>query len=97
MKENLCPFPDYYQMTAILDHCREVQVLADQHRILKATREQSKEDIDFLRGKLDGEMADLAIYLESYFIGKQNVLEARRQKFREKRKQDEPIKKHGFI
>ncbi|MBO7645113.1 MAG: hypothetical protein J6S57_02275 [Alphaproteobacteria bacterium] len=37
MTENLFPFPENFNMYAILDHCREIQVLTDQQRILKAT------------------------------------------------------------
>ena len=88
MKENLAPFPTPYVMTMILDHCREVQILTDHERILKATVGVSQESLDLVRKKIDGELGDLALYLENYFSEKQNVLNARREKMREYRKHD---------
>ena len=82
MTENLFPFPENFNMYAILDHCREIQVLTDQQRILKATTDATKEDFDLLTKKLDGELADLYLYLENYFINRQDVVEARRGKVR---------------
>ena len=45
-------FPENFNMYAILDHCREIQVLTDQQRILKATTHATKEDFDLLTQKL---------------------------------------------
>jgi hypothetical protein len=42
MTENLFPFPENFNMYAILDHCREIQVLTDQQRVLKATAHREK-------------------------------------------------------
>ena len=82
MTENLFPFPEKFNMYAILDHCREIQVLTDQERILKATPTATKEDFDLLIEKLNGELGDLYLFLENYFINRQDILEARRQKVR---------------
>lgn len=82
MTENLFPFPENYNMYAILDHCREIQILTDQQRILKATTDATKEDFDLLTKKLNGELADLYLYLENYFINRQDIIEVRREKVR---------------
>jgi len=82
MRENLFPFPENFNMYAILDHCREIQVLTDQQRILKATNGAKKKDFNLLSQKLNGELADLYLYLENYFMNRQDVVEARREKIR---------------
>lgn len=82
MAENLFPFPENFNMYAILDHCREIQVLTDHHRILKATPKTTKKDFDLLNQKLNGELADLYLFLENYFLNRQDVLKARRQKIK---------------
>ena len=82
MKENLFPFPENFNMYAILDHCREIQVLTDQQRILKASTHAAKKDFDLLSQKLNGELADLYLYLENYFMTRQDVVKARREKVR---------------
>ncbi len=82
MAENLFPFPENFNMYAILDHCREIQVLTDHQRILKATPSAKKADFDLLSQKLDGELADLYLYLENYFMNRQDVVKARRKKIR---------------
>ena len=82
MVENLVPFPDFYKMAAILDHCHEVAVLKDRERILKATPGVGAEEFALLREKLDGELADLYIYLEHWFADRSGVVESRREKMR---------------
>ncbi|MBO4745784.1 MAG: hypothetical protein J5613_01785 [Alphaproteobacteria bacterium] len=82
MKENLFPFPENFNMYAILDHCREIQVLTDQQRIIKASTHATKKDFDLLSQKLNGELADLYLYLENYFMTRQDVVKARREKVR---------------
>lgn len=82
MAENLFPFPENFNMYAILDHCREIQVLTDHNRILKATPKATKKDFDLLNQKLNGELADLYLFLENYFLNRQDVLKARRQKIK---------------
>ena len=82
MTENLFPFPENFNMYAILDHCREIQVLTDQQRVLKATAHATKKDFNLLAEKLNGEMADLYLFLENYFMNRQDVVEARRKKVR---------------
>jgi len=85
MTEKLFPFPEKFVMYAILDHCREVQVLSDEERVLKASAGQSA---DFLWGKLYGELADLYLLLEDYLADKPEIIEARRSKIRALRKLD---------
>ena len=82
MTENLFPFPENFNMYAILDHCREIQVLTDQQRILKASTHATKKDFDLLSQKLNGELADLYLYLENYFMNRQDIVETRREKIR---------------
>jgi len=84
MKENLFPFPKKFIMYGILDHCREIQVLTDQERIIKATPppNATQEAVDLLEEKLNGELADLALLLENYLADKQDVIEKRRKKIR---------------
>ena len=82
MTENLFPFPENFNMYAILDHCREIQVLTDQQRVLKATAHTTKKDFDLLAEKLNGEMADLYLFLENYFMNRQDIVMARRKKIR---------------
>ena len=82
MAENLFPFPENFNMYAILDHCREIQVLTDRQRILKATPHATKEDLDLLSYKLNGEMADLYLFLEDYFMNRQDIVKARRDKIK---------------
>ena len=82
MTENLFPFPENFNMYAILDHCREIQVLTDQQRILKASTHATKKDFDLLSQKLNGELADLYLYLENYFMNRQDTVETRREKIR---------------
>ena len=85
MTENLFPFPETFNMYAILDHCREIQILTDQQRILKATPNAKKEDFDLLSQKINGELGDLYLFLENYFMNRQDVLETRREKIRKYR------------
>lgn len=80
MTENLFPYPETFNMYAILDHCREIQVLTDHQKILKATINDKQEDFDLLSHKLNGELADLYLFLENYFMDRQNVVQARRKK-----------------
>ncbi|MCL2331743.1 MAG: hypothetical protein FWC61_04365 [Proteobacteria bacterium] len=88
MTENLFPYPDFLKIYAILDHCREVQVLSDQERVLKATKDASKESVNFLHGKLNNELADLALLLENYFNDKPALLKSRREKIRGHHEED---------
>lgn len=82
MTERLFSFPENFNMYAILDHCREIQVLTDQQRVLKATAHATKEDFDILAEKLNGEMADLYLFLENYFMNRQDVVKKRREKIK---------------
>ena len=80
MKKDLFPFPKKFVMYGILDHCREIQVLTDRQRIIKAAPGTTQEAVDLLDEKLNGELADLALLLESYMADKQDVMEKRRKK-----------------
>ena len=82
MAENLFPFPENFNMYAILDHCREIQVLTDQQRILKATPSATKEDFDLLSQKINGELADLYLFLENYFMNRKEIVKLRREKIK---------------
>ena len=82
MAENLFPFPENFNMYAILDHCREIQVLTDQQRVLKATAHATKKDFDLLAEKLNGEMADLYLFLENYFMNRKDIVKVRCEKVR---------------
>ena len=82
MTENLFPFPENFNMYAILDHCREIQILTDHHRILKATTSTTQQDLDLLNQKLNGELADLYLLLENYFMNRRNIIKTRRNKIR---------------
>ena len=82
MTENLFPFPEKFNMYAILDHCREIQVLTDQQRILKATTRAAKKDFNLLEQKLNGELADLYLFLENYFISRKDIVKLRREKIK---------------
>ena len=75
-------------MYGVLDHCREIQVLTDQERIIKANPNKTKAEEDLLEEKLNGELADLFLLIESYMLDKQDVLEKRRDKIRAFRNSD---------
>ncbi len=40
MTENLFPYPETFNMYAILDHCREIQVLTDHQKNLKSNHKR---------------------------------------------------------
>ena len=71
----------YIQEFGILDHCQEVIVLKDRHRVAKAERTGLA---DTISRSLDNEMMDLYLILRKWAQNRKDLESERMDKFREK-------------
>jgi hypothetical protein len=77
---------EYVQMLGILDHIDEIRIIKDEIRRIKNCTESK--DTTIAKSHLDNELADLYLLLEKYLSNKEDIVNEREDKFREKSKDD---------
>lgn len=77
----------YQNLLCVLDHCREVQVLMDQKRILKTRKDKNSAEILAITHTTESELVDLYLLLEARFEYLDALVDKRIERFQEKDKE----------